>query len=353
MMTDASIPTEAAHTPPLAPDPGEASERRCLACGYNLRGLGDEPRCPECGLLNIPEEYRKQVWELIDSGRWFFSGFFTPFRKRLPGWWWALDREGDVKRSFRFAGLCILIGTILIVGSSVVGDALAVEQTGWLELRERQDPTAKVAVTDPTSILVVGIGGTRHRHDSYPHQTWHPPRPWTDGSVLLLQTRSSRRILIDFTLEGLAHGILVALLVIMTWAGPATVGLWTQLRKGLPSFARAPRTIIAAANYEAHRLLYAAVLVVFVAGVDLLLRRVVVPLESYEAPDPSLVLCLFLLAMGSFGWVGPLRSDYTRQLIRSRRHAVRIVLMYALVLPCVVVLSPAWLVHVYVMLATM
>jgi hypothetical protein len=30
-------------------------DRKCLACGYDLQGLGDEPRCPECGLLNIPE----------------------------------------------------------------------------------------------------------------------------------------------------------------------------------------------------------------------------------------------------------------------------------------------------------
>ena len=32
-------------------------------------------------------------------------------------------------------------------------------------------------------------------------------------------------------------------------------------------------------------------------------------------------------------WVGPLRSDYTRQLIRSRIHLVRILIMYGLVAP--------------------
>ncbi len=35
--------------------------RPCLACGYDLSGHGEEPRCPECGLLNIPEGYRRQV----------------------------------------------------------------------------------------------------------------------------------------------------------------------------------------------------------------------------------------------------------------------------------------------------
>jgi len=60
--------------------------RPCLACGYDLFGLGDEPRCPECGLLNIPQGYRRQVWELVDSGKWFFSGPFAFFRKRPPGW---------------------------------------------------------------------------------------------------------------------------------------------------------------------------------------------------------------------------------------------------------------------------
>ena len=38
----------------------------------------------------------------------------------------------------------------------------------------------------------------------------------------------------------------------------------------------------------------------------------------------------------ALGWIGPLRSDYTSQLIRSRFHLVRIVVMYAVAIPMLV-----------------
>ena len=111
------------------PDLPPETPRHCLACGYNLFGLGEEPRCPECGLRHVPSVYREQVWELVDSGKWFFSGFFTPWRKRLPGWWWALDRPGDLRRSFRFAVVRVLISTVLILVFVAAADAVRIEIT--------------------------------------------------------------------------------------------------------------------------------------------------------------------------------------------------------------------------------
>ncbi len=42
---------------------------------------------------------------------------------------------------------------------------------------------------------------------------------------------------------------------------------------------------------------------------------------------------LAVTVLGAAGWIGPLRSDYARQLVRSRLHATRIVVMYAAILP--------------------
>ncbi|MCH7596214.1 MAG: hypothetical protein IID35_06600, partial [Planctomycetes bacterium] len=127
--------------PPPEADPGSA--RHCVACDYNLFGLGDEPRCPECGLMNITDGFRREVWALVDSGKWFFSGFLSPFKKRPPGWWWALDRPGDVRRSFRFAVGHALISAVLVFGFALAADSVLVETTtiSFLSSSTSQRPT--------------------------------------------------------------------------------------------------------------------------------------------------------------------------------------------------------------------
>ena len=113
--------------------------------------------------------------------------------------------------------------------------------------------------------------------------------------------------------------------------------MWTQIRKGLPEFARAPRTIIAASNYESHRLLYLGMVVGFWAILDVVLRTVINTTEypGFVFAGGIAVLWISISVFGMLGWIGPIRSDYTRQLIRSRWHGIRIVIMYALVFPWV------------------
>ena len=132
--------------------------------------------------------------------------------------------------------------------------------------------------------------------------------------------------------------------ILLLWAGPAFVGLCTQIRKGLPKFARAPRTIIAAANYESHRLVYISLFIALCMGVELAVRRTV----SFSAGSwwirYAVVLVCLGVAIGVFGaagWIGPLRSDYTKQLVRSRVHMIRIIIMYAIILPWVFALGIA------------
>ncbi|UCC32740.1 MAG: hypothetical protein JSU86_10735 [Phycisphaerales bacterium] len=310
--------------------------RRCVACGYNLFGLGDEPRCPECGLLNIPSRYRQQVWDLVGSGRWFFSSFFGPFRKRPPGWWWALDRPGDVKRTFKFTGVYLLITASLIFGAGAVGDAARVEIADkWSNYSyvDPDDPT-RSTIVDYEQVSVVGLGGTPRR-GRYSQTERH------DAADRIIRPfgRRSVRVLIEPSLDFLPLCGIIFAWVFFIWALPAMAGLWTQIRKGLPEFARAPRTILAASNYESHRLLYLGIVFAIWTVADAALR------VSVFARTPASLLVLWLLlvlavtVLGAAGWTGPLRSDYTRQLVRSRRHAARIVVMYAVMLPWVMTIA--------------
>jgi hypothetical protein len=316
----------------------ESGLRKCVACGYDLFGLGDEPRCPECGLLNIPEGFRREVWELVDSGRWFFSGFFTPFRKRPPGWWWALDREDDLRKSIRTAIRSAAIASLGVVLAVLAADGTRVEVANTWYYTRSNDNQELSRLT-----LEYGLGCVLHRTKSEITSTQLAPRKGAPPRfAVTAQTRWGWP-----EVESVVRAGLVAVWAVLTWLLPASVGLWTQIRKGLPDFARAPRTIFCASMYESHRLVYLAVAIALASAVDALMRVNFLPMLPSAAARATPVLIPALTALGSaallmvfatVGWVGPLRSDFTRQLVRSRLHATRVVIMYVLVFP----LALAW-----------
>ncbi len=308
--------------PPPEADPDTA--RCCVACGYNLFGLGDEPRCPECGLMNITDGFRREVWALVDSGKWFFSSFLSPFKKRPPGWWWALDRPGDVQRSFKFSAACVVASFLIVLASFAVAGATVTVQT-W---RYRfVDTSGTVRVAD-TLVSVTDVFGNVVRDEE--NVNWDNIGKFAGGWT------SACHVDLEPSLVFLWPFAITYVLIFFLWAGPALVGLWTQIRKGLPEFARAPRTIIAASNYEAHRLMYLAAFALLWASVVVLTRDGGC---SWPQSSPFRILLsywalmLVLAILGAAGWVGPLRSDYTKQLVQSRLHAARVILMYAVALP--------------------
>ncbi len=310
----------------------DEEDRKCIACGYNLRGLGDEPRCPECGLLNVPEGLRKQVQQLVDSRPWFCSSFLGPFEKRLPGWWWSLDRQDDLRRSFKFAEIHILVALLLVVPVGFIADSILVESTTQHFLTDPRDPTVKEKIGK--SVLLIGMA--KSWHDTENTVEWS--RYATPGMVPT--TTMSTQVLFDPSIAALRRGLLSALRVVLVWAVPAFIGICTQIRKGLPEFAKAPRTITAAANYEAHRLTYLAMFMVIAMAVDAALRVAWAPSLGWPPADQYgtcvMVLILLVLLFAMMSWIGPLRSDYTLQLIRSWFHGLRIILMYAFFFPVVI-----------------
>jgi hypothetical protein len=300
-------------------------------------------------LINIPANFRQQVWDLVDSGTWFFSGFFSPFRKRLPGWWWALDRPGDVRRSFRFAAVCAVTAALLIFGTGFAADAICVEVVHvWSHAaRHSPDDAPPSSIIDIRYTSSYGLMGLLHERSRSQSRRDYPG----DDRIPRAGTTFCR-VLLDPSLKSFVPSGVAFLWVFFSWAGPAMVGLWTQIRKGLPDFARAPRTIMAAGNYEAHRLVYAGIVVACCMGADVVARVTVIPQVMRVNPAADVVLLMMdmalqvvIIAFSAASWVGPLRSDYTRQLVRSRFHAARIVVMYALLLPCVMTMIVAGSIH--------
>ena len=309
----------------------------CVECGYDLHGLGEAVRCPECGRVNVPEAYRREVWELVDRGRWFFSSPFQLFRKRPPGWWWSLDRPGDVRRSYRYAATCLIISTSVLCVTVALGDCLACKSQ-WSYMYMHPDPISVETLKKDVYEYRIGLCGILRDYRVYTIEVPLPKKaPARRGTL----TVAALRFLPSW--GSIIPCLLIVPALLATWFGPALVGLCTQIRKGLPRFARAPATVVAACNYEAHRLVYVSILTAAWVVLDVLLRR---PVAQWNAgvtgvaPVVAVIAALmvpaFLIMLyGALGWVGALRSDFTKMLIQSRWHATRIILMYAIGLPLV------------------
>jgi len=314
--------------------------RPCLACGYDLSGHGEEARCPECGLLNIPEGYRRQVWELVDSGKWFFSGPFSFFRKRPPGWWWALDRPDDRRRATLRFIRSVGLASLIVIVAAFIASFVAVEETTYIAARRANESFAFYETTCVSRYDWFGVETVIVPGSSVPKGLVIQP-----GELLVTRTA---RVVWAPDWGSVPKTLVVASICIvwmlLSWAGPALVGLATQLRKGLPSFARPPRTILGAACLESHRLLYvgaACALMIGFVEFALLSEILATPL-SWPRRVSLLTLTgmvgalVFMILFAAAGWISPLRSDYTRQLIRSRFHAGRIILMYAVFFPAAI-----------------
>ncbi len=288
---------------------------------------------PECGLLNIPEGYRRQVWELVDSGKWFFSGPFSFFRKRPPGWWWALDRPDDLRRALASLAWHGALTLLIVLTLTTAAFSVALETTNQYVAYNVSDPSASPVATSD-QIYLWGWA----RSDVVKQLEWdeifRPDRRFT--------VATTQRIIVSPSWKGLPSGLGFALWMVLIWACPTFVGLTTQIRKGLPAFARPRRTILAAGIYESHRLTWMSAAFGLALAAWTYLKLVDVSGTEWLAFPVTIVT----LAYAALGWVGPLRSDYTKQLIRSRFHAARIVVMYALLFPFLLAGALALLVRV-------
>ncbi|MBN1511729.1 MAG: hypothetical protein JXB13_06920 [Phycisphaerae bacterium] len=314
-------------------------EPRCLYCGYSLRGLPEETSCPECGMRNIPEALRREVWDLVDNRRRLWREMFSIWRKHPPGWWWSLDRPGDLRRAIvRFVLNLIVSLVIITAGVNAFGSIVLVEEQVDYCV-DASDPSKTALGTTLTSRCEHGFLGVWLNCES------EPPEGWSNADYIIM--RKPGISWVSTTTQGqgwhwtsleLWFAGAIATWACCLWASIAMVGLWTQIRRRMKTIGRAWKTIIAASCTESCKLVYLAGVIAIAAAVDAGLRITVLPGNAALYEAFVRVMVLGVVCIGVLGWIGPLRSDYTGQLIRSRVHLVRILIMYAVVFPWLLML---------------
>ena len=312
----------------------------CLYCAYNLTGLAEGTRCPECGMVSVPEALRKEVWGIVDSKRRRWALMAHPLAKHPPGWWWSLDRPGDVRWSISLLVRNLVLCLMIILSAFVAADSVVVEWRRLVEHYDQADPRAQTCCWYEDITLY----GLLARVVALEHSASHRYTQSFNSMMRSARSPAMRRIVTCrvrwcWSFEILEGTAAVWVWLLLVWAYVAQVGLWTQIRQGMPDFARPPRTIIAAANVQSCKLIFMAILVTVACGVEVVSRWAC---DGQWSRGYALVvyggvggLALAAAAM----WVGALRSDFTRQLIRSRIHAARIIVMYALAFPAVTTLA--------------
>lgn len=340
--------------------PAEMAEfsRPCLACGYDLRGLGDEPRCPECGLLNVAERFRDQVRAKLDRWTFFYSNPFAPWKKRLPGWFWSLDRPGDLRRCVIFALIMLALaagiaaaGGYAVYGVGIVRDFehFRIPRGAGTVLRPvpAAEPVGPSIYPDdlPPSVRPDRIRFETHeRFGVFGSEDYEEPtRKAYEQTQWLGPMRTTGTTLAWWPVKGWWILAVSAFCIsVLAWALPAFVGVLTQVRRLMPGYKKPVRSTLAALLLEAHRLPIVVCYLLLIYAVALGVaywQHVTLPpgLMGMPIMTPRFVSALTGLAMlavlaASVGWIGVLRSDPTHQLIRNRKHAVRFFVMYCLML---------------------
>src|SRR4051794_26214577 len=98
-------------TPAAAP-----IELHCPACGYDLRGIGQSPRCPECGRprahpaegSHIPWEHRRQIGRVRAYVRTAWLASVRPTHIARD----AVDRQVDLAAARSFRRVTVVIAFI-------------------------------------------------------------------------------------------------------------------------------------------------------------------------------------------------------------------------------------------------
>ncbi|UCG16026.1 MAG: hypothetical protein JSV19_12105 [Phycisphaerales bacterium] len=282
----------------------------------------------------MPEALRREARELVDSPARLWREMFSLVRKHPPGWWWALDRPGDMRRCLRMLLVNMLIAGAIVLVSVGAADSLAVQTIERTYYFDSKDPQREPATAVVEQTWTWAMFGRSSGYESDP--------PNVFGAIdydrvrrLHLQMASVRTRAIVFATDAWWIGTSAVIVgwMILLWLSVAGVGIWTQIRKGLPKFAKPPKTIIAASCVESCKLVYLGLVVALAAIVECATRLYLLNIRNDIYKCVVFVLIVSVILVGVLGWVGALRSDFTRQLIRSRVHLIRILLMYALAMP--------------------
>ena len=276
----------------------------CLHCGYNLRGLTKEHKCPECGRLPDRQAERQAVLDLIHQPMLKLGWRMLQFWKPLPaGWWWTLNRPEDRRevrrRTWKWilgSGLLMLVLMCSIVMVNRTVSIIKYEHPpGEPEKKQVRARGFSSGVMSSVSVTVT------------------PSRP---GWVVL--TERTEEVVLDFQFNGmLIMALFVVGIVLLTWLMMRWVWLPICLATG-PRKKSAPEltAIKTIALYQ-----YAPMLTLFLAVI--LLSWINWALYTLGWIDEShliVVLAAPLLHVGLIGttWAAAIRSDRTGQIFKHK-----------------------------------
>ncbi|MCB9851004.1 MAG: hypothetical protein H6817_09920, partial [Phycisphaerales bacterium] len=200
----------------------DESQGKCLYCAYDLTGIPDDANCPECGRQNIPTAFRREVQDIFDSPLRLYREAFRIIGKHPPGWYWSLDRPGDVARSFRLAILNIVLCFVILGGAWIAANAYVVrvtEDTYYVLTGTTAPVHAYVDIVD------VGPFGsfTEFLSTNYLDENQLP-------NAIVVRTKTSvtrERRFRGFTVESSEPLISPAMLLTAIWMTITQLGMWT------------------------------------------------------------------------------------------------------------------------------
>ena len=275
-----------------ASNAAQSSTPCCLYCGYDRTGLDEDRRCPECGLRSVPEEFRRETQAVFDSRRRLYREGLRWFSKHPPGWFWSLDRPGDLRRSVWLVGMNIVLCLLIINAGVILGDLCwlrIVHEGAWYN---PTDPAAPV-VAAYRHTAYLGFAFRVRSEDAYNFDQWRDQPP----GYALRWSLTARPIW-----NGSPRWHPVALIVptwlVMVYVFLAFGGICSQLRKGLPSYARPLTSVTVAVNAASCRLPMQAASCLLLVAVEVVsdtdpvsaMREVVAQAARYAADGDRVIL---------------------------------------------------------------
>jgi hypothetical protein len=280
-----------------------------------------------------PEAMRREVWELVDSRRRLWDEMLSLRRRHPPGWWWSLDRPDDLRRSLTRLALNLALSGVLVTLLVGAADSVTLRiTTSWAwYAADDMAQTRPLKVT--TREEAHGLFGRLKQGHSSP---WWGPEIWLARQQGYNVVESRSRTIEFLPGSGAVTLSLVAWLwMVYLWASVAVIGLWTQIRPGVPWFAKSGRTVVSASCLESCKLVYLAGLVGLAAGAECVMRLALFDVNSNVYGHIVFGLIIVVIGTGVSSWSGALRSDVTGFLIRNTERAFAILFVYALIMPIV------------------
>jgi hypothetical protein len=287
----------------------------CVYCGYDLTGSTDTLACPECGRISTVDAVRGETHALFDQPVRLYREALRFWSKHPPGWFWSLDRDGDVRRSRILLAINVMLVFAIVTGGWLVACSCVVTVTGT---ERHLDPAGiePPLLTRETTRRYGALGTTLLNHNYFPEHD-------RDLTVLTYDYAEKHEVAWALPQDGKGlWGLGIATWLVVNWFLVGQLGFLTQNLFPCHATQRPDRTVAAAVNAESCRLPAQAMVLALLLAVDAAVR-VLLPAGHFREHRMIVAILIPLgIALVWSHWICPLRSDSLGMLVPTRRRAV-------------------------------